>query len=222
MALWKSLFTPSHLLEAAGAVLLWCWKEYKPELLAFFKRCCTRLFRQDIARRVTETELKEILDSGLVGLETLLLLLLKEYAADRVTVMEYSEKDGSHFATCVVEVREAEMYSVQALYQNAKLPPGLWPALEHVHSQPGRWRYVPDARLEDNVPMRAALLSSAVASAYYLSFPSPDGHPKAMLALSWAREHLLTDAQLSALKKSGIACGYVWQLMAAIRPTSTD
>ena len=217
--------TSTRLWEAAGALTLALWGLYKKELQDWFKAWCKRVYARwvlpDVARRVSEAELKQILASGLVGLETLLLLLLKEYQADRVTVMEYSEKDGSHLATCVVEVREAHMPSIQYLYQYTVLPPGLWTALEHIHAQPGRWRYVPDAQLEDNVPLRAVLTSSGVYSAYYQSLPAANGQPMAMLALSWGQPHELTAVQIAALKNSGIACATVWQLMAAWKPTST-
>jgi hypothetical protein len=218
--------TPTRLWEAAGALLLALWGMYKQELQDGFKVCCKRLyahfFQRHIARRVTEAELKSILGSGLVGLETLLLLLLKEYAADRVTVMEYSEKDGSHWATCVVEVRQAEMQSVQGAWQLRELPPGLWEEVCRINSLPGRKRYVQDARIEDVAPLRAALLASGVWSAYYQSMPTPTGQPSAMLSLSWHTEHLLTDAQLTALHLSGSACATVLLLMAAWKPTSTD
>ena len=217
--------TAPHLLEAGGWLALAVWTIYKKELQDWLKGCCKRCyarwFQAGIARRVTEAELKDILSSGLVGLETLLLLLLKEYTADRVTVMEYSERAGSHVATCVVEVREADMPSIQHLFQRTPLAPGLWAALEHIHAQPGRWRYVADARTEDNVPLRAVLTSSGVCSAYYQSLPSPEGQPVAMLAVSWARAHELTAAEQHALRNSGIACGTVWRLMAAWKPAST-
>lgn len=208
----------------AGLALLTLFKkELQDAFKSLSKKLYGRLFRGHIARRVTDAELKQVLGSGLVGLETLLLLLLKEYRADRVTVTEYElAADGSVLATCLVEVRSADMQSVQSQVQALAIDPVLWQEIQRIHNQFGRWRYVADARTEDVAPLRAALLNSGVWSAYYQSLPNDKGECRAMLALSWHNEHLLSAEQLAALHLSGSACGTVLLLMAAWKPTSTD
>lgn len=220
----QSLISLPHLVESASALTLAVWAIYKKEiqdlLKGSFNRLWVHLFHRHIARRVTETELKTILGSGLQGLKTLLLIQLSEYQADRVTVTEYEEKAGSRLATCVVEVRQAEMNSVQDSLQQTKVDPALWDELLRIHHLPTRACFVPDARLLDIAPMRDALLNSGVWSAYYQSLPNSAGQPRALLAISWHREHLLTDEQLRALRLSGIACATVLLLMEPWKPTA--
>jgi hypothetical protein len=197
----------------AGAFVLVLWGIYKKEIQdhakACFKSLYGALFQRHIARRVTETELKAILGNGLVGLETLLLLLLKEYQCDRVTVTEYEEKDGLHLATCVVEVRLAEMQSVQRALQQTPVDPSIWDEVLRIHGLPNRASYVPDARVLDNAVLRATLLDSGVWSAYYQSLPTSTGKPRATLALSWHRERILTATQLEQLRNRARGYGAV-------------
>ena len=135
--------TATRLWEATSGLLLLLWGIYKKELQDWFKACGKRLYARfvlpDVARRVTDAELKAILASGMAGLKTMLLVLLKEYEADRVTVMEYRTGKDGHTATCVAEVRSADMPSIEYLFQNTPLPAGLWTAFEHIHAQAGRW-----------------------------------------------------------------------------------
>jgi hypothetical protein len=194
-------------------------KEIQDFLIELGKRWWGFWLHRHDGRRVSDSELQTILDSGLVGLETLLYYLLREYKADRVTVTEFEEKDGSRWATCVVEVRQAEMQSVERQVQQMKVTPELWDEMVRIHNRPDRSLFVLDARAVDVAAMRAALLESGVWSAYYQSLPTSQGKPRAMLALSWHLEHLPTEVELRQLKFSGVACAAVLLSMAPWKPT---
>jgi len=219
--------TPAHLLEAGGWLTLAVWTIYKKELQDFFKslakRCWGRLnvIFNPPASRVSDAQIDQVVKSGMGGLSSYLFLLLKEYAADRVTLTEYEEcADGSVLATCLVEARSGDMKSVQDAVQKLPLPPGLWPEIQRWHSQFLRAHYVPDARLLDNAPLRDALLGSGVWSAYYHTLPDQQGRCRAVLALSWHDEHPLSEEQLRALHLSGRACETVLLLMVPLKLTS--
>lgn len=218
----------TRLLELASGAGLVLWGIYKTELQAFFKSCCKRLWAwlvswvRPVASRVSDAQIDLVVKSGMGGLTSYLYLLLKEYAADRITVTEYEEcADGSVLATCLVEVRSGDMKSVQDNVQKLPIPAGLWLEIQRWHSQFLRAHYVPDARLLDNAPLRDALLASAVWSAYYHTLPDHEGKCRAVLALSWHNEHPLSDEQLRALHLSGRACETVLLLMVPLKPTST-
>ncbi len=214
-------------LPAVTTLLQWGWgvvllllgiykKEVQDYSKGLFTRWHGRLFPPEAALRVTDAQLKTILGSGLEGLETLLLLLLKEYQADRATVTEYC--DGITSATCLVEVRVADMKSVRPTMQAMPLPPEVREEILRVHHAPNRARYVPDARMMDVAQLRTVLLNSGVWSAYYQSLPTTEGECRAMLSISWHQAHDLTAVQLDALRLSGAACATVLQLMAALKP----
>jgi hypothetical protein len=218
--------TTTRLWEAAGALTLALWGMYKKELQDWFKSCSKRLwarfFPGDTARRITEKELKQILSSGLARLETLLLVLAKEYGTDRVTLIEYRKKDGLPLATCLVEVRQFEMQSVRHL-QDSPVGDAVWAYALHINSLPGRWHYVPDVRLLDVAAVRDALIESGVRSAYYMMFPTLTGQePLAALSFSWHTEKHLSAEMLTHLHSSGIACAAVLLLMDDWKPTSTS
>lgn len=222
---WKNLLTGPHLLEAAGAAWAVVWLKYKEEIISFFvdsgKRLLAWLFRSEGARRLPDAELRQILASGLSGIESLLLVLAKEYAADRVTVTTYRKNESSYLATLLVEVREAEMQSVRAAWQDSPVASELWDEIERIHNLPGRWTYVPDARLVDIAALRVALTESGVRSAYYQTLADSKGKARATLAISWHHDHPLSHEQTTAIHSSGIACATVLLLMDKMQPPTT-
>lgn len=223
---WKTLLAPANLLEGLWIGGLALCGIYKKELQDFFKhsakRCWARLsaFFSPPASRISDAQLAQVVKSGMGGLTSYLFLLLKEYAADRVTLTEYEESaDGSVLATCLVEARSGDMKSVQNDVQRLLLKPGLWAEIQRWHGQYLRAHYVPDARLLDNALLRDALIDSGVWSAYYHTLPDQEGRCRAVLALSWHDEHPLTPEQERALHLSGRACEAVLLLMVPLKTT---
>jgi len=219
--------TKTRIWEAAGALALTLWGMYKKELQDYFKASAKRLWAwlravfNPPASRVSDQLVAAVVKQGMGGLTSYLYLLLKEYAADRITVTEYVEsEDGSVLATCLVEVRSGDMKSVQDDVQKLPVPPSIWTEVQRWHNQFLRAYYVPDARLLDNAALRVALLDSKVWSAYYHTLPDAEGKCRAVLALSWHDEHPLSDEQLRALHLSGRACETVLLLMVPLKPTS--
>ena len=220
---WNALLPHLHPLEWAAALALAGWTIYKKELQDWFRACSkrlyARLFPSDTARRITDAELKQILKGGVTRLQTLLLVLAKEYETDRVSLVQFSKAaDGSRLSTCLVEVREWEMQSVDDL-DATPVPAALWTESCRINRLPARCDYVPDARLHDIAPVRAALLRLGVRSAYYQMMPTLDGEePMAALSFSWRRDKPLGPDMLTHLHSSGIACAGVLLLMDAWRP----
>lgn len=158
--------------------------------------------RRQLSRRVSDEELKRILTSEREELETLCLLLQREYQADRVTVMEYHcpKAPLRPTATCTVEVRAPRISSVRAQFQKTPLSPELWSQVEQVHATGCRCLYVPDARLLDSAETRRTLVASGVRSAYYQSLPTLPGTCGGMLSISWAEPGAqLSEEDLAAL-----------------------
>jgi len=207
-----------------GAVWAVIWGIFKKEIMEWggttSKRLWAYCFSRGIVRKLTQKELDLIIKSNLGRVNTLLLVLAKEFTADRVTVTRYDRKDGQLLATCLVQVREAEMQSVEELLQNSPVDPAMRAELERWHHLPGRNYFVPDARLVDIVPMRDALLSSGVRSAYYHSFPNSKGEQWAILAVSWHKDHLLSEKDLHLLYYSGLACAAVFSSTESMNQTT--
>jgi hypothetical protein len=226
---WNELLTAPHLLQAGGALGLGLWGIYKKELQDAFKGYCkwawARLvgfFSPPPASRVSDSVIDRAVKSGMGGLTSYLYLLLKEYAADRVTVTEYEEcADGTVLATCLSEACSGDMKSIIEEVQRLPIPPGLWVEIQRWHNQFLRARYVPNAHLEDNAAFRDVLLGLKVYSAYYHTLPDQEGRCRAVLALSWHDEHALTAEQERALHLSGRACETVLLLMVPLKPAST-
>jgi hypothetical protein len=229
--IWKTLLTPQRVGEGAFGLLLIVWGIYKKEVqdglragLKWGYNWVRGLFIKPPARRVSDTEMEAILGSGLEGLTTLLYLLEREYAADRVTITEYQEQaDGSALATCVVEVRQAEMKSVLHL-RKSPISRELWRQIKRIAGLPHRVRCVLDARTEESAVLRVALLNSGVWSAYYQAMPDPlEEYQKiTILALSWHTPHELSPEQLRALLQSGVACAMVLSFMERLKQASTE
>jgi hypothetical protein len=225
---WKELVTGPHLLETAGVVGMGLWGIYKKELQDAFKdyskRAWARLqlfFKPPPASRVSDSQIDRAIKSGMGGLTSYLYLLLKEYAADRVTVTEYEVcADGTVLATMLSEACSGELRSILDDVQRLPIAPGLWVEIQRWHNQFLRARYVPDARLEDNAAFRDALLALKVCSGYYHTLPDGDGNCRAVLAMSWHDEHLLNSEQQRVLHLSGRACETVLLLMLPLKPGS--
>lgn len=223
---WKNLLTAPHLLEVAGAACMGLWGIYKKELQDAFrnlsKKAWARLvafFTPPPASRVSDSVIDRAVKSGMGGLTSYLYLLLKEYAADRVTVTEYEvSADGTVSATMLSEACSPEMKSIIDSVQRLPIAPGLWVEIQRWHNQFLRARYVPNAQIEDNAAFRDALLGLKVYSAYYHTLPDEEGRCRAVLALSWHDEHPLSLEQERALHLSGRACETILLLMVPLKP----
>jgi hypothetical protein len=235
---WKTLLTPQRVGEGAFSLWLIVWGIYKKEvqdgLRAGFKwgyNWVRGYFTRPPAQRVSDDEVATIvasvIGSDMEALTTLLYLLEREYAADRVTITTYAEQpDGSALATCVVEVRQAEMKSVLHLRQSP-IGKELWRQIKRITTLDHRVRSVLDARTEESAALRVALLNSGVWSAYYQAMPEPEEeeqeeHPKiTLLALSWHTRHELSPEQLRALLQSGVVCATLLLSMDRLKKIST-
>lgn len=224
MTLSTLLLTPTNIL-LVGAVWAIIWQAFKKEIIEYggstSKRLWVYFFSRGIVRKLTQKELDLILKANLGRVNTLLLVLAKEWHTDRITVMRYDKKGGAWLATCLVQVREAEMQSVEELYQNTPVDPAIVAEVLRIHNLPGRNYYVPDARLVDIAAMQAALLASDVRSAYYQSMPNSKGELLALLAISWRTEHPLSEKDLHLLYYSGLACAAVFSSTESMNQTTS-
>ncbi len=231
---------PARLLELLGGGALALLGIYKKEVQDGFKfffswcwagtlRWLRRLIREEAsaaaARLAYEASLQRLtasLASNLRGLNTLLLLMEKDYQADRVSLTEYELcSDGSGLVSFLTEHRQAEMGSVDNL-KSTPLPQPLWLEIRRIPYSDGRALHVRDARTYDSVAVQDAILASGALSAYYQVMPDPSGKYEnfTMLSLSWSREHPITKAEEYALHQSGIACSTLllnrWEIQALI------
>jgi len=219
-----TLLTPTNIL-LFGAVWAVIWQAFKKEIIEHSaitsKRLWAYFFARGIVRKLTQKELDLIIKSNMGKVNTLLLVLAKEFMADRVTVTRYDKSGGQWLATCLVQVREAEMQSVEELLQGTTIDPAIMAELHRIHNLPGRNYYVQDARLVDIAAMQDALLNSGVRSAYYQSMPSSKGELWAYLAISWHNDHPLSEKDLHLLYLSGLACAAVFSSTESMNPATS-
>lgn len=201
------------MLGLAGFVLVMYKKEIQDWLKGLFGQLHARFSGGSDVQKVLDAQTKEIQKLGLDGLDMAVWLLLTEYQAQRVTVTKYEKKGATYSATCLSQALGSEMPSVIRDLQDFPVEEALMAEVERIHHLPGRKHYVPDAQLVDVAPMRDALISSGVWSAYYQSLPTSKGKVSAMLAISWSRPHPVSPELMEHLHNSGIFCGTVLWLM---------
>ena len=178
--------------------------------------------RRNFVVQLTEKQLKEMTSSSFDATEASLYLLMGEYDAQRVTIMEYEAQDGGGaLATCLVQARANDMPSVRD-YQKTPISPELFHEILNIEQLHHRLRYVSDARVQDVAALRAAMLKLGALSAYYQIISQPMQRPIRLLAFSWQRSRELTPTQLSWLRISGIMCSTALSNLDKLKVTSND
>jgi len=215
--------TTERLFDLLIAITIIVWGIYKKELQDYarslFSNLHQRFFLRSIAYRITDEEVVQIKRAELGPLKSWLLVLAKEYLPDRVTVTKFVKTDGAYLATCLAEVIDLEMTSIEDQVQKKAMPDDMMEELKRFHHLDGRWFYVSDARLVEVATFRDALISSGVRTAFYQSLPNSKGEFWAILAMSWRKERLFTPEDLRDLHYSALACAYILQSSEAWKQT---
>jgi len=177
------------------------WEMFQKAGEKFLSRLVEGQYSRRMGRRFGKGELELLLTHEREELDTLAMLLQRQWKADRVTVVEYDDSASPlpPLATCTVEFREPRMASIKPAVQALRLESEAWVEAQRVHSSPSHYWHMPDVRDLEAPALRVQLSRWGVRSAYYQSLPTVTGKCGAMLSMSWTDSKALTAEELASL-----------------------